>query len=77
MINEKQKELLKATLKNVIPVTHTQIGKAIDFIDKFVDLGNSFNELDPFIQNAIIDTFLKISITTYPFQFNPNYKKRG
>ncbi len=37
---EQQKNLFKEAIKSEMSIMHTEFGKALDFADKFVELGN-------------------------------------
>ena len=75
MTVDEQKDLFKATIKTLLPIMHTQLGDALDFAVKFVELGHAFNKLQPVVQQSIMSAFIKIAFTSYPLQFNKNYKR--
>ena len=72
MTHDEQKELFKTAIKNAIPILHTERGKALDFVDKFNDAGQAFNELSPEVKIEIIKAFSTITAVNFPFQFNTN-----
>ena len=74
MTIEEQKELFKMAIKKLIAPIDSQFSDALDFADKFVELGNAFSKLRPDVQKKVIDAFYKAAISTSPFQFNNNQK---
>lgn len=74
MDKKQQKEMLKSALKSAIPAMHTELGKVLDFADKFFDAVSSFNELTPKTQGIVFNTLLAVVTAQHPF-VNPNYNK--
>ena len=72
MDNKQQKDILKSALKNAIPVLHTELGKVLDFADKFVDAVNAFGELTPQMQSVVFQTLLTVVTIPHPL-VNTNY----
>lgn len=75
MDRNQEKDIFKAALKSNIPAINTELGKALDFADKFIDAGNTFSELSPRMQQVVFSTLLSVMSMPHPFINEKYYKK--